>query len=90
MEDKKALYGEDEILTIEFDDGVSIECGVMGVFDVNGKEYIALDTLDDSDDVYLYGYKATEEDFELEDIPEDVFESVAAEFERQMKEPEAE
>ena len=90
MEDKKALYGEDEILTLEFDDGAPVECGVMGVFDVNGKEYIALDALDDSDDVYLYGYKETEDDFELEDIPDDVFESVSAEFERLMEASEEE
>lgn len=87
MEDKRSLYAEDEILTLDFDDGESFECGIMGTFELNGKEYIALDTLDDSNDVYLYEYVPTEEDFELLDIPEEDFDLVAAEFDRLMDEP---
>ena len=87
MEDKRALYGEDEILTLEFDDGASFECGVMGTFELNEKEYIALEALDDSDDVYLYEYVPTDDDFELVDIPEEDFDRVSAEFERLMDEP---
>ena len=51
MEDKRAQYGEDEIITLEFDDGVTFDCGMMGTFELDGKEYIALEALDDSDDV---------------------------------------
>ena len=87
MEDKRALYAEDEILTLEFDDGVAFECGIMGVFDLNGKEYIALDALDDSNDVYMYEYEPTDDDFELRDIPEEDFDLVSAEFDRLMDEP---
>ena len=29
MEDKRAQYGEDEIITLEFDDGVTFDCGMM-------------------------------------------------------------
>ena len=87
MEDKRSLYGEDEIITLDFDDGESFECGIMGTFELNGKEYIALDTLDDSNDVYLYEYVPTEEDFELMDIPEEEFDLVAAEFDRLMDDP---
>ncbi len=87
MEDKRALYSEDEILTLEFDDGAAFECGIMGVFDLDGKQYIALDALDDSNDVYLYEYVPTEDDFELLDIPEEEFDKVAAEFDRLMDEP---
>ena len=87
MEDKRALYGEDEILTLEFDDGAAFECGVMGTFELNGKEYIALEALDDTDDVYLYEYVPTDDDFELLDIPEEDFDLVAAEFDRLMDEP---
>ena len=56
----------------------------MGIFEVDGKEYIALIPDDDTDDVYLYGYKdVTEEEFELIDIEDDAeFEKVAAEFEK--------
>lgn len=87
MEDKRKLYNEDEIITLDFDDGESFECGIMGTFEVKGKEYIALDTLDDSNDVYLYEYVPTEEDFELLDIPEEDFDLVAAEFDRLMDDP---
>lgn len=87
MEEKRALYAEDEIITLEFDDGVSLECGIMGIFDVDGKDYIALDALDESNDVYLYIYEPTEDDFELIDIPEEDFDKVAAEFDRLMDEP---
>ncbi len=87
MEEKRALYAEDEIITLEFDDGESFECGIMGIFDVDGKDYIALDALDDSNDVYLYIYEPTEDDFELLDIPEEDFDKVAAEFDRLMDDP---
>ena len=87
MEDKRSQYSEDEIITLEFDDGASFECGIMGTFELEGKEYIALETFDDSNDVYLYGYVPTEEDFELLDIPEEEFDRVAAEFDRLMDEP---
>ncbi len=87
MEDKRALYGEDEIITLEFDDGVSFECGIIGTFELDDKEYIALDALDETNDVYLYGYVPTDDDFELLDIPEEDFDRVAAEFDRLMDEP---
>ena len=59
----------------------------MGIFDVDGQDYIALEALDGSEDVYLYGYKPTEDDFELLDIDEETFEKVAAEFESLTDEP---
>lgn len=87
MEDKRAEYSEDEILSLEFDNGDKFECGIMGTFEVKNREYIALEALDDTDDVYLYGFKPTEDDFELLDIPDDEFDEVAAEFDRIMDEP---
>ena len=75
---------EEEIITIEFDDGTSVECEMMGVFDCDDKEYIALLPLDGTDDVYLYGYSEDENgEFELMDIEDDAeFEKVVAEFDR--------
>ncbi len=72
-----------EFLTLEFDDGEEVECEIMGVFEVEGKEYIALIPNDGTDDVYLYGYKEIgEEEFELIDIDDDAeFEKVSKEFE---------
>ena len=80
-------YSDDQIITLEYDDGVSFDCGIMGIFEVEGKDYIALEALDGSEEVYLYGYRPTEEDFDLLDIDEETFEKVAAEFESLMDEP---
>ena len=92
MVDNKYDYeGEDEleIMTLEFEDGKEVECEVIGIFEVEGKDYIALYALDESDEIYLYGYKELddeEDDCELEDIEDDAeYEKVAAEFDRLME-----
>ena len=91
MADNKApIQDENDIITLEFDDGVDLECEIMGIFDYDGNDYIALIPLDDSDDVYIYGYKEVGEDeFEIVDILDDeLFEKVVAEFEAIMAETE--
>nr|WP_315024669.1 DUF1292 domain-containing protein [uncultured Aminipila sp.] len=77
-------HEDSDFLTLEFDDGVEVECEIMGVFDFEGKEYIALIPDDETDDVYIYGYKEVgEEEFELVDIDDDAeFEKVVAEFDK--------
>ena len=87
---KDAIYEEDEpeYITLEFDDGKVLECEIMGIFDCQGKEYIALLPDDGTDDVFLYGYKEiSEEEFDLIDIEDDKeFEAAAAEFDRLVAE----
>ncbi|MBQ1523655.1 MAG: DUF1292 domain-containing protein [Firmicutes bacterium] len=75
---------EADIITLEFEDGKEIEAEIMGVFECDGKEYIALIPDDDTDDVYLYGYKeVSDEEFELIDIEDDdEFDRVAKEFDK--------
>ncbi len=75
-----------DVITLEFEDGVEIECEVMGIFEYDGNEYIALIPLDDSDDVYIYGYKElSDEEFELVDIESDeLFAKVVEEFDAIM------
>ena len=87
-ENKQQPVDQEAVITLEFDDGVELECEIMGVFEYAGKEYIALIPLDDSDDVYIYGYKEVGEDeFELVDIEDDAeFEGAVAEFEAIMAE----
>ena len=46
----------EDMITLELDDGTSIECEIMGVFDVDGIDYIALANAEGSDDVNLYRY----------------------------------
>ena len=85
-----ALEEEAEFITLEFEDGTEVEAEIMGIFDVDGKEYIALIPDDDSDDVYLYGYKeVSDEEFELIDIEDDdEFDKVVKEFEKLTDEEE--
>jgi hypothetical protein len=95
MTDKKKQeleVEEADIITLEFDDGEDVECEIMGIFDVDKKEYIALIPLDGTDDVYIYGYKELGEDeFELVDIDDDKeFEKVVAEFDKIVDEDEEE
>ena len=85
-EEKKntAVEEEEDIITLEFDDGTEVEAEIMGIFEVEGKEYIALIPDDDTDDVYLYGYKEFGDDeFELIDIEDDEeFKKVVEEFDK--------
>ena len=87
-EKKNVEIDEKDIITLEFDNGDEVECEIMGVFDFNGKEYIALIPDDGTDDVYIYGYKEVGEDeFELIDIEDDAeFEAVVSEFDSIMDE----
>ncbi len=81
---------EAEFITLEYDDGTVVECEIMGIFDVDGKDYIALIPDDGSDDVYIYAYEEKENDeFEILDIEDDaLFERVAAEFDAIMADAE--
>ena len=83
---------EADIITLEYDDGTELECEMMGVFEADGKEYIARIPQDDSDDVYIYGYKEVSEDeFELIDIEDDAeFERAVAVFDQLMLEEDEE
>ena len=88
MADDKILDNEEfdddaEYITLQFDDSEDIECEILGIFDFEEKEYIALLPQDGSDDVYFYEYKEiVDEEFDLIDIEDDaLFERVAAEFE---------
>ena len=87
METNRAMYEEDEILELEFDDGTAFTVGIMGIFDVDDVSYIALERLDNgNNDVYLYRYIEGEGDFEMVDIPEEDFDRVSQEFDRLMDE----
>ena len=85
-DNKKNVQYEADIITLEFDNDETIECEIMGIFDYDGNDYIALIPLDDSDDVYIYGYKEVGEDeFEIVDIEDDeLFAKVVEEFDTIM------
>lgn len=81
---------EEDIITLEFDDDTAVDCTIMGTFEANGKEYIALQPMDDTEDVYIYGYKEIgDEEFELIDIIDDEeFDAAAAVFDEIMEDAE--
>lgn len=81
---------EDDIITLEFDDDTAVDCAVLGTFELGDKEYIALAPEDGTDDVYIYGYKALNDDeFEIVEIEDDAeFNAAAAEFDAIMADAE--
>ena len=62
-----------ETMFLTLDDDTEMECGILGVFEVEGlegKEYIALLPLED-ETVLLYGYKEVGDEIELNVIEDD-------------------
>ena len=74
----------DDKITLEFDDGEVIEFDIIGVFTVKGVDYIAL--LDaENDQEYIFKYIENGEDFELDEVPEEDFDEVSAEYDRLLE-----
>lgn len=76
MAEDKITIEEDaetgEFITLEYEDGTSERCEVLGVFDVEDGEYIALAPEADDTSVYLYGYEEHDDGtFSLADIDDD-------------------
>lgn len=76
---------EKDIITLEFEDGPDVECEIVGVFEANGQEYIALVAVesmeDEESEVFMYRYnEVSEDEFEMDDITDD------AEFEMAVQE----
>ena len=67
-----------QIQTITFDNKTY---EIIGIFEYEEKEYIALLTNDEKEDVYLFEYHQENNHYELFDIPDDIFDDVAEEFE---------
>ena len=61
-----------EFVTLEYEDGTSERCEVLGVFACDEKDYIALVPESDDDSVYLYEYQEHDDGtFSLADIADD-------------------
>lgn len=85
---EESVTEEEDIITLEFDDNTAVDCFIIGVFECEGKEYIALEPDDGTDDVYIYGYKDNGDDtFEIVEIDdEDEFDAVVKAFDDIMNE----
>jgi uncharacterized protein YrzB (UPF0473 family) len=72
--------GEDTMM-VTFDDGIEKECLVLGVVEIDEKEFIALLPMG-QEEYFIYGYKEDEEGVELIAIESDEeFEKVGSVFE---------
>jgi len=73
-------HEEMETIMLTLDDDTELECGIIGVFEVEDKEYIALLPLED-ETVLIYAYKENGEEIELDTIDDDsLFEKVSNAF----------
>lgn len=80
-------FKEEEIITLEFDDNTSLDCIILGIFETNDREYIALAPEKIEGDVYIYRYQhVSNDEFELAEIfNDDEFASVAKVFNSLME-----
>lgn len=67
------IQGEEMTVTLELDNGDSVTCAVVTIFEVNGKDYIALMPLDENGEntdgtVWFYGYEEDMSDSNKEPI----------------------
>ena len=88
-EDTAGMDEEDwapEFITLDYEDDTSERCEVLGIFECEGAEYIALVPDSDQDSVYLYGYDEKEDgSFDLIDIDDEEFEAASAAYEAIME-----
>lgn len=95
MTDKKDVHEHDhdhdheeelDIITLSLEDGSEIECGIIGIFESEGKEYMALWEMEE-DEVLLFNYEEKEDEFELTPIEDDEeFQSVCDVYYELMEE----
>ena len=62
MSNLNEIPEEEMSVTLDLDDGTSVECTIITILEVDGKDYIALlPMVDEEDDLYgevwFYGYK---------------------------------
>ncbi len=92
------LEDDDMFVTLDLDDGSSVECQILTIFEADGRDYIALLPLDENGDdnedgeVFIYRYS---EDVEgnpsLENIEDDdEYEVVSDRFDELLDEAEFE
>ncbi len=86
IENQELENNEEATVTLELDDGTSVECAVLTIFPVGENDYIALLPLDgesaEEGEVYLYKYtESPEGEPSLDNImDDDEYEAVADAF----------
>ena len=80
-------HEEEAVIYVMFDgEEEEVACDVIGIFEVDGAEYIAIVPQDSDDDVLLYGFEEDEEgEVNLTEIDtDDEYEKVATAFEKEF------
>ena len=86
---------EEVTVTLTLDDDTELECAVLTIYEVDGKEYIALLPMDEAEnedgDVYIYRYAEVDGEPTLENIEDDdEYEAAADGFDEWLDEQEFE
>ena len=86
---------EEVTVTLTLDDDTELECAVLTIYEVDGKEYIALLPMDDAEnedgDVYIYRYAEVDGEPTLDNIEDDdEYEAAADAFDEWLDEQEFE
>ncbi len=84
---EKELELEVDVVTLMTDDG-EVDCGIITVFEMNGREYIAISPLDEQDElseeVWFYQFERDSSGGDKHDLifieDEDEYEQVADQF----------
>ena len=90
------LDDEDMFVTLDLDDGSSMECQILTIFEADGRDYIALLPVDEdeqpNEDVFIYRYSEDAEgNPSLENIEDDEeYEVVSDRFDELLDEAEFE
>ena len=88
-------FNEEVTVTLTLDDDTELECAVLTIYEVDGKEYIALLPMDEAEnedgDVYIYRYAEVDGEPTLENIEDDdEYEAAADGFDEWLDEQEFE
>lgn len=57
----EALNMEIDVLTLTLDDDTTLECEVIGIFETEGQDYIALIPVEDDEESEVYIYRYSED-----------------------------
>ena len=86
-------YNEEVTVTLTLDDDTELECAVLTIYEVDGKEYIALLPMDEAEnedgEVFIYRYAEVDGEPTLENIEDDdEYEAAADGFDEWLDEQE--
>ena len=81
---------QEMFVTLDLDDGSSVDCEIVTIFDVRNQDYIALVPVDNDEEVIFYRYFEDEEgNPSLENIDsDDEFDAVSDRFDELLDEEE--